>query len=459
MPTWLRIAFMLLAVRSDNMESTLTQIGYMALSWCLRGCFTALQRPIMIPKLVRMGKMHPEVARHTKSSAKTIMYWFSLTAVTAAFLAYHNVVRMTFFLVFTSLVLPLFKTVCFPRVAPVLPFLAGVCYVVWRWEGVQELFLGLVLFQALPTAHEVSRHFFGRSTGNLFGFLLWCSVLIMVLPIVATFLAAYFAPELFDTLVSNRTHPSISTYWFLLEWYYSFLGFATQDGDNPYQILGVLQTASLDQIKKKFRKLSIQYHPDKTGNNLKKKEHFVRLQGAMEVITKGTFDGAVNENALRERLRGTITRCSELTPIIGIWVVLAIFSFLQWIFRDRRKEQLEKEVYELRKQQLSQQGMVITEIPREYDIGPSFLGGNMLGYVSRNDGCQRNYGDAGPRREAMTVGGRRIATPQTQMPRLVELETTELRAEVGAGEATGSASVSGEGLVNRGKKRGGGRRN
>ena len=68
MPTWLRIAFMLMAVRSDNMESTLTQIGYMALSWCLRGCFQALQRPIMIPKLVRMGKMHPEVARRTASA-------------------------------------------------------------------------------------------------------------------------------------------------------------------------------------------------------------------------------------------------------------------------------------------------------------------------------------------------------------------------------------------------------
>ena len=45
--------------------------------------------------------------------------------------------------------LPLFKTLAFPRVLPVLPFLVAVCYGVWRWEGVQELFLGLVLFQAL----------------------------------------------------------------------------------------------------------------------------------------------------------------------------------------------------------------------------------------------------------------------------------------------------------------------
>ena len=285
MPTWLRIAFMLMAVRSDNMESTLTQIGYMALSWCLRGCFQALQRPIMIPKLVRMGKMHPEVARRTVSSKKAIAYWFTLTAAVSAFLAYHNVVRMTFFLVFTTLVLPLFKTVAFPRVLPVLPFLVAVCYGVWRWEGVQELFLGLVLFQALPTAHETLRHFLGPKTGNLAGFAAWAVVAVAVAPIVATFAAAYFVPEAIDWLVSNRTHPSVAPYWAALEYYYSFLGFATADGDNPYRVLGVPQTASMDAIKKRFRRLSVRYHPDKTGNDPKKKEHFVRLQQAMEAVS------------------------------------------------------------------------------------------------------------------------------------------------------------------------------
>ena len=51
------------------------------------------------------------------------------------------------------------------------------------------------------------------------------------------------------------------------------------------------QTASEAQIRKRFRQLSVKYHPDKTGNDVKKKEYFMKLQGAMEVITKGTFDG------------------------------------------------------------------------------------------------------------------------------------------------------------------------
>jgi hypothetical protein len=61
-------------------------------------------------------------------------------------------------------------------------------------------------------------------------------------------------------------------------------------------------TATEKQIRKRFRDLSLKYHPDKTGNDPVKKEFFMKLQSAMEVITKGTFDGPSNENAMRERL-------------------------------------------------------------------------------------------------------------------------------------------------------------
>ena len=103
------------------MESTLKQIGYMALSWCLRGFLQSVMRPIMIPKLVRMGKMHPEVARQNKPSWRAVAYWLVLTAAVAAFLAHSGVVRMTVFLVFTTLVLPLFRAVVFPASSPSSP--------------------------------------------------------------------------------------------------------------------------------------------------------------------------------------------------------------------------------------------------------------------------------------------------------------------------------------------------
>jgi hypothetical protein len=70
----------------------------------------------------------------------------------------------------------------------------------WRWEGVQELFLGLVLFQALPTTQELLQHYFKR-TGSFLGFLTWVGTAVATMPILITFLVAYTAPELLESFV------------------------------------------------------------------------------------------------------------------------------------------------------------------------------------------------------------------------------------------------------------------
>ncbi len=52
-----------------------------------------------------------------------------------------------------------------------------------------------------------------------------------------------------------------------------------------YQVLGVSRNATKDEIKKAYRKLARQYHPDKTGNDKAAAEKFKEAQEAYEVLS------------------------------------------------------------------------------------------------------------------------------------------------------------------------------
>ena len=52
-----------------------------------------------------------------------------------------------------------------------------------------------------------------------------------------------------------------------------------------YSILGVTKSASADEIKKAYRKLALQYHPDRNKGNKASEEKFKEVTKAYEVLS------------------------------------------------------------------------------------------------------------------------------------------------------------------------------
>lgn len=53
---------------------------------------------------------------------------------------------------------------------------------------------------------------------------------------------------------------------------------------DPYSVLGVAKTASADEIKKAYRKLAKQFHPDVNPNDKKAEDRFKEVSAAFEIV-------------------------------------------------------------------------------------------------------------------------------------------------------------------------------
>jgi DnaJ-class molecular chaperone len=77
---------------------------------------------------------------------------------------------------------------------------------------------------------------------------------------------------------------------------------------DPYQELGVSRTASADEIRKAFRKLAKQNHPDTNPNNKEAEERFKRVSAAFDVVgdaeKRKKFDAGAIDADGRETMRG-----------------------------------------------------------------------------------------------------------------------------------------------------------
>jgi DnaJ-class molecular chaperone len=77
---------------------------------------------------------------------------------------------------------------------------------------------------------------------------------------------------------------------------------------DPYQVLGVNRTASEAELKKAFRRLAKQHHPDRNREDPKAKDKFAELNSAYEILgdkdKRGRFDRGEIDAEGKERFQG-----------------------------------------------------------------------------------------------------------------------------------------------------------
>jgi len=77
---------------------------------------------------------------------------------------------------------------------------------------------------------------------------------------------------------------------------------------DPYQELGVSRTASADEVRRAFRKLAKQYHPDKNPGDKAAEERFKRVSAAFDLLgdedKRKKFDRGEIDAEGRETMRG-----------------------------------------------------------------------------------------------------------------------------------------------------------
>jgi hypothetical protein len=179
----------------------------------------------------------------------------------------------------------------------------------WLVQGLDQLFLGFLFLLAIPTIQD--KYWF-KPTQHMYLVLL---ILACCMPFLSVGICSRFFPDRLESFPKS---------------YYKVL--CTLSNVKPrvkdyYAILGVDPEDDQKAIKRVFRKLSVELHPDKVGDDKEKLKRFNEVREASDMLTKrrADYDKSI-ENQEQDEMA---PRCEMFMYMMHMWVVYALLDWVQ----------------------------------------------------------------------------------------------------------------------------------
>jgi len=244
----------------------------------------------------------------------------------------------------------------------------------WIIQGIDHIFLGFLFLQIVP---EIQKRFWMKPVQHLY---LVVGILLVCFPFFSIGLMAWYFPSYLESIPKS-----------FLQWL-CWLANARPEIPDHYATLGVSPDADMKTIKKVFREMAIELHPDKVGDDPVKLARFHAIQTASDALTKGRaeYDKSIENQELNE----IVPRCYAFLVMIGYWL---LHSLIDWNdvegMRDQGKDALRDHVLadrpiDLKSLGLSndEQGMLILkEYCTPQDVELPFVSGNKADIMEMRD--------------------------------------------------------------------------
>lgn len=190
----------------------------------------------------------------------------------------------------------------------------------WKLQGMDQLFLGFLFLIAIPLIQD--RYWVNLDTQAM--------VIFIILGLCLPFFSVGLTSKFFPSYLEYFPRPYLSALCYLAN--------ATPKVKDYYSILGVSQDSDAKTIKKVFREMSIQLHPDKVGDDPVLLERFHQIREASDALTKGRaeYDKAIENQELNE----IAPRCEAFLILMYFWLLHCLMDYVQYddMFNNTKKD-------------------------------------------------------------------------------------------------------------------------